>query len=235
MKILLAPLFLAVSLPAFAEVDSKIHKLCIEAKDYAGCVRSMKGETGSSDIIEAEKCWGSGLNRTCLAKEGLDQFGMPKIVDWLYQNKPSGMIDYVEADIEAIRETGKRVHKFVFIPHKGQKRYFGLRTVRRWRYNAQSGTPSTSTVIGSASTNCNAYGTSINCTSNPAPTIRIPGTPPRPGGIASQAGVTVYDCKDKTMGVYMNGKNLHKWVKSNLIPNCSDIPFDEYEVLNYNL
>ena len=39
MRILLAPLLLAVSLPAFAEVDSKIHKLCIEAKDYAGCVR----------------------------------------------------------------------------------------------------------------------------------------------------------------------------------------------------
>ena len=27
-----------------AEVDPKIHKLCIEAKDYAGCVRAMKGE-----------------------------------------------------------------------------------------------------------------------------------------------------------------------------------------------
>ena len=45
MKILLAPLLLAVSLPAFAEVDSKIHKLCIEAKDYSGCVKAMKGET----------------------------------------------------------------------------------------------------------------------------------------------------------------------------------------------
>ena len=28
-----------------AEVDPKIHKLCIEAKDYAGCVRAMKGDT----------------------------------------------------------------------------------------------------------------------------------------------------------------------------------------------
>ena len=31
--------------PAFAEVDPKIHKLCVEAKDYAGCVRAMKGDT----------------------------------------------------------------------------------------------------------------------------------------------------------------------------------------------
>ena len=34
-----------ISTPALAEVDPKIHKLCIEAKDYAGCVRAMKGET----------------------------------------------------------------------------------------------------------------------------------------------------------------------------------------------
>jgi len=50
MKILLAPFLLAVSLPAFAEVDPKIHKLCIEAKDYAGCVSSMKGESSSRVI-----------------------------------------------------------------------------------------------------------------------------------------------------------------------------------------
>jgi hypothetical protein len=43
MRILLALLLLDVSLPAFAEVDSKIHKLCIEVKDYAGYVRAIKG------------------------------------------------------------------------------------------------------------------------------------------------------------------------------------------------
>lgn len=65
MKILLAPLLLAVSLPALAEVDPKIHKLCIEAKDYSGCVRSMKGETmptsrqinsQGADIAEGNQC-----------------------------------------------------------------------------------------------------------------------------------------------------------------------------------
>ena len=50
MKILLALLLLDVSLPAFAEVDSKIHKLCIEAKDYAGYVRAIKGK-----IVPSEK------------------------------------------------------------------------------------------------------------------------------------------------------------------------------------
>lgn len=30
-----------LGVPAMAQVDPKIHKLCIEAKDYAGCVRAM--------------------------------------------------------------------------------------------------------------------------------------------------------------------------------------------------
>ena len=33
-----------------AEVDPSIHKLCIEAKDYAGCVRVMKGDTTTTTI-----------------------------------------------------------------------------------------------------------------------------------------------------------------------------------------
>lgn len=52
--------------PVSAEVDAKIHKLCIEAKDYAGCVRAMKGDTSPStsrtitsqgaDIAEGNQC-----------------------------------------------------------------------------------------------------------------------------------------------------------------------------------
>lgn len=32
-----------------SEVDPAIHKLCIEAKDYLGCVKAMKGESSSSE------------------------------------------------------------------------------------------------------------------------------------------------------------------------------------------
>jgi len=48
-----------------AQVDPKIHKLCIEAKDYAGCVRSMQGDTTpttrqinsqGADIAEGNEC-----------------------------------------------------------------------------------------------------------------------------------------------------------------------------------
>ena len=53
-------------IPALAEVDPKIHKLCIDAKDYVGCVRAMKGDTSSgtvrtinsqgADIAEGNQC-----------------------------------------------------------------------------------------------------------------------------------------------------------------------------------
>lgn len=45
---LLALPALLISTPALAEVDPKFHKLCIEAKDYAGCIRAMKGDTSPS-------------------------------------------------------------------------------------------------------------------------------------------------------------------------------------------
>lgn len=58
----------AFSGSALAQVEPKIHKLCIEAKDYAGCVRAMKGESTSppassrvinsqgADIAEGNQC-----------------------------------------------------------------------------------------------------------------------------------------------------------------------------------
>ena len=39
------------TIPAVAEVDAKTHKLCLEAKDYLGCVKAMKGETSSETVI----------------------------------------------------------------------------------------------------------------------------------------------------------------------------------------
>ena len=73
------------AIPALAEVDPKIHKLCIEAKDYAGCVRAMKGETmptsrqinsQGADIAEGNTCpagyayVGGGNCQNVICKQG---------------------------------------------------------------------------------------------------------------------------------------------------------------------
>ena len=70
MKICFIPLLLTVSLPAFAEVDGKIHKLCIEAKDYAGCVRAMKGDTSPETTVNQIQRKGANLTEgnTCPAQ-----------------------------------------------------------------------------------------------------------------------------------------------------------------------
>ena len=63
---LLAALVLSAG-PVLAQgqVDPAIHKLCIEAKDYAGCVRAMKGESlpasrvvnsQGADVVEGNSC-----------------------------------------------------------------------------------------------------------------------------------------------------------------------------------
>lgn len=51
--------------PTLASVDPEIHRLCSQAKDYAGCVRSMQGDTSGvtrviqsqgADIAEGNQC-----------------------------------------------------------------------------------------------------------------------------------------------------------------------------------
>lgn len=52
MLLLLTPLLLSFALPVFAEVDPRTHKLCLEAKDYQGCVRAMTGVSGGSLTVK---------------------------------------------------------------------------------------------------------------------------------------------------------------------------------------
>lgn len=235
-KLLTLSLSLATitAVPAFAEVDSKIHKLCIEAKDYSGCVRSMKGESSSSDAVATEKCWGNGLKRRCLAKEGIDNLGMPKLTGWFYQYDAGGDIQYYEADLERTNRLNKPMAKRYFIPHKGQKRYTGLKSVRRVFVNAKPGYSGSSTTIGSASTSCSAYGGQAFCNTTPAPTINIPGSSSQPAKIDTAEGLIVYDCKEQTVGVYFGEGKGQKWHKQPST-GCSDISFEELEVLNFKL
>ena len=191
MKILLTPLLLAASLPAFAEVDSKIHKLCIEAKDYAGCVRAMKGSNQESAEIIAEKCWGTGLKRSCLAESGVDRLGLPKITGWFYNETAEGILIYTEANLSHLRSSKDPGHtsefdsmphyKYYFIPHKGQKRYYALNQIERMYDKGQVATSGTNLTFGTAQTNCSSSNYSvgsmvtgnINCKSNPAPSFNI--------------------------------------------------------------
>ena len=47
MKLYLLPLFAALALPTAvnAEVDPKVHKMCLAATDYIGCVKAQSGQS----------------------------------------------------------------------------------------------------------------------------------------------------------------------------------------------
>ena len=49
------------TIPVVAEVDAKTHKLCLEAKDYLGCVKVMKGETSSETVIRQVQQQGASV------------------------------------------------------------------------------------------------------------------------------------------------------------------------------
>ena len=53
MRKLLIPLLAALSLPSAvnANIDPEVHKLCLPAADYAGCVKTMTGNSNQNRVI----------------------------------------------------------------------------------------------------------------------------------------------------------------------------------------
>lgn len=54
-KLIISYLLVSVALPATAQVDMAIHRLCSDTKDYEGCVKTqmlMKNEDNSKPIKE---------------------------------------------------------------------------------------------------------------------------------------------------------------------------------------
>lgn len=266
----LSAIGLALPAPLLAEVDPKIAEFCLKAQDFQGCVNAMTGSSKKEQADSNEpKCWGSGTNRACLAKPGSDRFGMSTLVDWLYFETAGGTIVYYEADLDYLRSSKDPAHesskdgqphgKYHLVPHKGQKRYVGLRMVERFFDKGSAGSAGTSMTFGSAQTTCNssgtasanAYGSSYgntyggsaygsssgytNCTTTPAPTVNIPGASARPAGVSSTPFVLVWDCKDKTAARYEDGRLVGKWFSYPHSYECSEYNWDEMDQLQIKL
>ncbi len=54
MKRLILPLLAALALPVKAEVDPEVHKMCLQAKDYLGCVKAQYGHSIRNDFSKKE-------------------------------------------------------------------------------------------------------------------------------------------------------------------------------------
>ncbi len=200
--LLIALLLLSTSLAASSKAIPQHHEKCLEARDYAGCMRVQTGTRVSTPESADQQC---EPYKMCTATAGIDPLGRAKIVGWKMTYYPS------ERGVHYVRPSFKKVNV------RGEtNRYVEFERLVRIIEDPKPAIAPTTTTIGSAQTNCTGYGSMINCSTTPATTITLPGRAGSTGGIREFSYITVVDCKDKTAGMHSmnrNGKLLGKWIK----------------------
>lgn len=107
-KLLTLTLSLATiaAVPVAAEIDPKIHKLCIEAKDYSGCIKAqgvIKGsDTASSGVAEARSKEMSDKLYDFNRRQFIVQ--NPSLADWVKSN-PKLARESIEKELLFFRDT----------------------------------------------------------------------------------------------------------------------------------
>jgi hypothetical protein len=214
----------ALASAARAEIDPAVHEKCASVADYAGCVKA-----NTVGVVDADK---EECNPTepkwCRASAGLDRFGLPKIVGWLYQDKGAS-IQYVNP-------------KMKVVPHKGDSaRYVATQSSIHSFDPGSAGTPGRMQTFGGGRTTCNTYGAYgrgvTSCYTTPPVQTFIPGSAGRPAGARVSSGVMIYDCKQGEGAVYEDGKKVKGWSRveagSSIREACA-AP-EKLEVLNMSL
>lgn len=77
---------------ASSKVCPDAHSACLDARDCSGCVNSFQNGVQQGSV--GEKYWLSGRQKHCVAGEGSDRFGMPKIASNIYEFTDDGSIRY---------------------------------------------------------------------------------------------------------------------------------------------
>ena len=224
-------------------VNQEIHKLCVEAKDYAGCVQSNGGKAParagvaaeSKDSLRSEEC---SAGNVCVAMPGRDQLGLPKVVGWSYKYLPSSNV------VQYWQMPPRRV------PHKGQPdRYVAIKFVEHYYQQPTAATPGHYQEITPKKKTCTPTfggGTWVNgqwkprpsgqtCTTTAATKVWVAGTPAVPGGPRSRSWRQVHDCKDKTEASYINGRLRGKWSRMSRGWNHICVDRSDLKVLNMKL
>lgn len=223
---------------AMADVDPQIHEKCLRAADYSGCVNTQTYGAKSPNP-PVEPC---DKYNWCIAGKGRDSLGMEKIEGWMYKTLVNGDVKYEEVKSEKVSPGGIYERLWYAIPHKGEKRYVGYRTVRHSYDTGSPGSPGYRQTFGPNTTSCSGYGSgglaTIFCNTTPPMSTYVPGTSGRPAGFKREFLVGVFDCKDRSDAIYEIGGGIWKgWQKRgqyDYMPKaCEQI--DELEVLPIKL
>ena len=133
------------SLPARADsLQPEIIEACKDARDFQGCANSFKGvqtTNTQSSSNTAEECNDEGW---CVAKAGVDIFGLPKVVGWEYKSTDNG-----------IHYGSPKLYK---IKHKGSSnRYLARKYVWHYYKEATPGTSGYYKTVNSGQRKCGYY------------------------------------------------------------------------------
>ena len=198
-------LFKAFGLSVSASDDLILHKKCLKAADYKGCVKSNKKFTKSlgskGDICNKNK---NAVDGFCLAGEGKDLLNQPKITGWVYKELPQFKGNmYLNPDFEQLKVNNNYgrylTTKYIvrtfreFIPDRAPQEV----TIGDSKtFCTQSGLGSTY-FFGDSSRGSTNYFGNINCTTtNPEKTF-IGGQYGQTEGVNQNVYLAIYDCDKK--------------------------------------
>lgn len=166
---------LSVSLtsqPVLARVDSEIHALCIDAKDYSGCVNLNKN---SKKIPKA-------------SKGKRDILGKKIMKGWILYEAPAGKsVSYLSPETIKklmVRSTFGRYFEFSYL----QRDYVPPVPAKQGYYGPLKPEEST----------CEWKSGKRYCTTYPASRAWHPGTPAQPESVKEEESLAIVDCKDMT-------------------------------------
>jgi len=184
------PLSTALLIPAasYSQVDPGIHKACLDARDYIGCV-----EKNQISFKEAQKPIGKSL----------DMLNKPIIANWIAYKSPYGQsITYINP------ETVKKVKvRSTF------GRYFEFTYLKRDKVPSVPATQGYFGEIKPGRTTCRRKSSAEVCTTYPAERNWIPGTEFIPESVKEVTGYGIVDCKDETARWSIDNK---RWRKADL-------------------
>ena len=187
-------------------------EICLDAKDYVGCMEYESEEKSNNNISKKIKNVNCDM-KWCAPDEfvGNDNLGRPVLAGWYFKDAPlmraSLQYDSKIYQVEVDNEFGRYIHK---------------RSLFRYYREPRAGTSGYTQTYGSSQTNCTGFGNSINCTTRPPLTTYVPGIPGRSGGVGENLQNFIFDCQEKLYAKYeddritriqnANGKSK-KWVK----------------------
>ena len=166
---------LSVSLtsqPVLARVDSEIHALCIDAKDYSGCVNINKNSERNPEA----------------PKEKTDILGKKIIRGWISYEAPAGKsVSYLSPETIKklmVRSTFGRYFEFSYL----QRDYVPPVPAKQGYYGP----------LKPEETTCEWKSGKRYCTTYPASRTWYPGTPAQPESVKEEESFAVVDCDDRT-------------------------------------